>query len=254
VVAGGVHHDESGPIGAPLVGFVHGSLDRGTAFFKVARRLDHDHRVVRYDRRGYGRSRHLLGPYGVATHVADLLALLDERPAVVVGHSYGADVALAAAVERPDLVPAVGAYEPPLPWLAWWPSTTAGNIAVDAASEGPAAAVEVFMRRMIGDERWDALPERTKAARRAEGVAFTAEMADIRSRAPYDPAAVAVPVVVARGTLGAAHHAAAVDRLALLLPDAERFEIDGAAHPAHMTHPEQFAALVRRAVARAGPS
>ena len=251
MTAAGVHRDESGPPDAALVVLVHGSLDRGTAFYKVSRRLDHDLRVLRYDRRGYGRSQSLPGPYGAAAHVDDLVGLLAERPAVIVGHSYGGDVALAAAVERPDLVRAVAVYEPPMPWTRWWPSTTAGNVAGEV--EDPAAAVELFMRRMIGDEHWERLPGRTKAQRRAEGPAFLGEMADIRTRAPYDPSAVRVPVVVARGTLGAAHHAEAVRRLGELLDGAEPFAIEGAAHPAHMTHPEQFALLVRRAVARATP-
>jgi pimeloyl-ACP methyl ester carboxylesterase len=250
---GGLHVDEAGPSDAPVVVLVHGSLDRGTAFVKVSRRLDREMRVVRYDRRGYGRSRSLPGPYGAAAHVVDLLAVLDERPAIVVGHSYGGDLALAAAVARPDLVRAAAVYEPPMPWTPWWPTTTAGNTAVRAGAEGPEAAAEGFMRRMIGDDRWEALPNRTRADRRAEGVALLGEMADVTTRAPFDPADVKVPVVVGRGTRGAAHHAESTRRLAALLPDAECFEIDGAAHAAHMTHPEQFAELVRRTAARAQP-
>jgi pimeloyl-ACP methyl ester carboxylesterase len=248
-MATALHHDTSGSAGASLVVLVHGSLDRGTAFYKVVRRLP-DLQVVRYDRRGYGRSRHLPGPYGVATHVDDLLDLIDERPAVVIGHSYGGNVALAAAVARPDLVRAVAAYEPPMPWTQWWPATSAGSSAMLGA-ETPEAAVEAFLRRMLGDERWEALPARTKAERRSEGVAFVGEMADVRSRAPYEPAEVDVPVLLARGTLGLAHHAESVDRLARLLPRAERVDIEGAGHPAHMTHPAQFAGLVREAIARA---
>ena len=33
-------------------------------------------------------------------------------------------------------------------------------------------AAERFMRRMVGDARWEALPERTRATRRREGVAM----------------------------------------------------------------------------------
>jgi pimeloyl-ACP methyl ester carboxylesterase len=35
-------------------------------------------------------------------------------------------------------------------------------------------------------------------------------------------------------------------------PDAELIEIEGAAHGAHLTHPDAFAGFVRAAVARAG--
>ena len=59
--------------------------------------------------------------------VADLVDVLAGRPAVVFGHSYGGNVALAAADRHPDLVRAVGVYETPLSWLDWWPGTTAGS-------------------------------------------------------------------------------------------------------------------------------
>ena len=78
--------------------------------------------MLRYDRRGYGRSTPHDGPFGIDEQVADLVALLDGRPAVVFGHSYGGNVALALADRHPELVRAVGVYETPLPWLDWWPS------------------------------------------------------------------------------------------------------------------------------------
>ena len=52
--------------------------------------------------------------------------LLDGRRALVFGHSYGGNVALAAAARHPELVVAVAVYETPLSWLDWWPGTTAG--------------------------------------------------------------------------------------------------------------------------------
>ena len=55
-------------------------------------------------------------------HVDDLLAVIDGRPAVVVGHSYGGDIALGAALRPggPGPILAVAAYEPPMPWLGTW--------------------------------------------------------------------------------------------------------------------------------------
>ena len=52
--------------------------------------------MLRYDRRGYARSRDVGGPFTMDAHVADLAALLDGRRAVVFGHSYGGNVALGA--------------------------------------------------------------------------------------------------------------------------------------------------------------
>src|SRR4051794_22340763 len=102
----------------PVV-LVHGAMDRNTSFAKVAELLV-PRPVVRYDRRGYGRSQSA-GTGDLATHVADLLAILDGRPAVLVGHSFGGLVALGAAAAAPELVPALGTYEAPVPWADWWP-------------------------------------------------------------------------------------------------------------------------------------
>jgi pimeloyl-ACP methyl ester carboxylesterase len=245
-----LHCEESGPADAPLIVLVHGALDRSAGFAKVARRLNGEHRVLRYDRRGYGRSQACPGPYTVATNVADLLDLLAGRQAIVVGHSYGGDIALAAAAARPDAIRAVGVYEPPMPWTSWWPAISAGSAAVSERGD-PELTAEHFMRRMIGDDRWAALPERTRMQRRAEGVALVAEVADLSRQAPFTPDAVRPPVVVARGGAGTAHHAESVQRLVAVLPDAELYEIAGAGHGAHMSHPAEFAAFVRRVAGRA---
>ena len=64
-------------------------------------------RIMRYDLRGQGLSDAPPAPYSIDDHVGDLAALLDAHEihgAVVVGMSVGGMIALALAVERPDLV------------------------------------------------------------------------------------------------------------------------------------------------------
>jgi pimeloyl-ACP methyl ester carboxylesterase len=173
---------------------VHGSMDRSAGMARTAARLVGLH-VVRYDRRGYGRSVHAGPPAGIDGHVDDLFGVIADhagpgRRSVVVGHSYGAVVALTAASRRPDLVVAVGAFEPPLPWLAWWPATTAGAAAIAQADDGrgdPGDAADAFLRRMLGDERWEGLPEATRRDRRREGPALVAELASLRAGPPVRP-------------------------------------------------------------------
>jgi len=66
------------------------------------------HRVIAFDRPGFGYSARpdssSWTPEEQARLVADALDLLDVGPAVVVGHSWGAMVALAMALERPERV------------------------------------------------------------------------------------------------------------------------------------------------------
>lgn len=238
----------SGVVGAAHVVLVHGTLDRSAGMLKLARRLDERYRVTRYDRRGYGRSRPCDGPFGIDHQVHDLISVIDGadgagRPRVLVGHSYGGDVALTLADRHPELVDAVVAYEPPLSWMEWWPSDTAGASAVGAESD-PADAAERFMRRLIGDERWERLPPATREARRAEGPAMVGEMLDLRRGWPWDPQRITVPVLILHGERGAPHHHRAAAELATMFADVEVVSLPGARHFGPNTHPDDVAAHV----------
>jgi pimeloyl-ACP methyl ester carboxylesterase len=249
----GLYVEESGPLDAPLVALVHGSMDRSVGMAKLVRRLEPTHRVLRYDRRGYSRSRAVPGPYTVDANVDDLLRLLADRPAIVFGHSFGGDVALAAAHRPSSSIAAVLAYEPPLSWLDWWPISSAGSVALAAGADGGASsedAGERFMRRLIGDRVWERLPERTRAERRADGAALVGELSDLRRAAPWPEGAVAVDTIVACGEHALAHHARANRWFAEHVPGAECVVLAGAHHGAHGSHPDDIAALIERLEAR----
>jgi pimeloyl-ACP methyl ester carboxylesterase/nitroreductase len=247
-----LHAEETGPQGAPLVVLVHGSMDRSSAMAKLARRLETDLRVLRYDRRGYGRSVSVGPPFDMEAQVDDLVALLDGRPAVLIGHSFGGVVALTTAARHPLLVRAVGVYEAPLSWLATWPSHTAGGAAVAATEQGrdPGDVAEAFMRRMVGDRVWERLPDRTRQDRRAEGAALVGELADLQREPPFEADEIGCPVLVARGEHGAAHHVAGTALLAEWF-DTDVALIDTAGHGAHASHPDEFADFARQVVASA---
>lgn len=215
---------------------VHGTMDRSSSFGRVARRLADLH-VVRYDRRGYGRSRPL-GAAPLDRHVDDLVAIVADRPAVVFGHSIGGLVALAAAVRCPEAVRAVLAFEPPTPWVPWWPvpSPPPG----DAGDEA-----EAFMLRAVGDRIWQRLPSATRADRRAEGPALRADVASVRTTPGWLPGDVTVPVTVGVGSETTWWHRRAADKLAAGLPHGEFVVVDGAQHGAHLSHPAALAELVR---------
>jgi pimeloyl-ACP methyl ester carboxylesterase len=261
------HVPESTAAPETLVVLVHGSLDRSASFTRVLRRLDDLHTVV-YDRRGYNHSREAL-PLNdsLGGHVDDLLAVIDGRPAVVVGHSYGGDVALGAALRHGEAtsILAVAAYEPPMPWLEFWPKSPvaagpppppvpdADGDDADGHTDADAAAAEQFFRRMVGDAAWDRLPEEAKAARRADGPALAAELRAIRlTEAPFDVAELTVPALFGRGELSSSRHRHSVAWLVEQTPGAELIEFPGANHGAHLTHPDAFAAMARLALARAG--
>ncbi len=229
------------PDGRPPVVVVHGGLDRASSFGRVARQLA-DVPVVMYDRRGYGRSL-AAGPAPIDVHVDDLLRVIGDGPAVVFGHSVGGVIAMLASRRRPDLVAALLAYEPPLPWLDWWPRRSRPRSAMDPGDEA-----ERFMRQMVGDRIWERLPARTRAERRAEGPALLADLASVHGSVPlFDPASVAVPLLVAVGSETSWWHRRAAEELAATVRGAELAVLAGADHGAHLSEPAAVAALVRRA-------
>ena len=252
---GGIWAQEVGE--GPLVALVHGAMDRSGGMLRVRRALQASCRVLRYDRRGYARSLAAGPAASFDQQVDDLAGLLRGRTAVLAGHSLGAVVCLALAAHRPDLARAVLAYEAPAMWASWWPAPPdptgagGGDGRADTAAED---AAERFLRRMIGDDNWLRLPPTTRAERRAEGRTLLAELRSVRppAPAPYDPADVAVPVVAAFGSESRPHHMRATEELARAVPHGELRVINGASHGAHLSHPAEFADLVRRALELAG--
>lgn len=239
----------TGVVGGPHVVLIHGSLDRSAGMLKLSRRLDDEFRVTRYDRRGYGRSTPHPGPFDVDAQVADLAAVIDGaphagEPLVLVGHSYGGNVALAYVDRHPDRVGAVVTYESPLSWESWWPRDSAGGNAMSWRSD-PDEAAERFMRRLIGDNRWERLPPSAREARRTEGTAMIGELADLRVRAPWRADRIAVPVLALRGEHGQEHHRLGAEALGEMLADAEVGIVPGARHFGPNTHPADVGARIR---------
>lgn len=240
----------------PAVVLVHGSLDRAQSFRRAMRRLDDLH-VVAYDRRGYAGSRHSTdGPCpDIDRSVDDLLGVVaevrrpDGAPVVLVGHSYGGDVVVGAALREPSVVASIGAYEPPMPWLGFRPQQ-ARRPGGWVMADDPAEEAEQFFRRMVGDTAWDRLSESARRELRSDGPALVADMHSFRGPVPFDVTALRVPAVFGRGgPQSRPHHRQTTAWLADNVPGATLFEVPGAAHGAHLSHPDGFADFVRAAIA-----
>jgi len=236
----------AGPAAGRLAVLVHGSMDRATSFIRLMARLP-DWTIVAYDRRGYAGSSGTGPPADFDDQVADLIEVLDGRPAVAFGHSFGGDVVLAGAARYPELVESAVVWEPPQPWLPWWPEASPSGGA--GADLDPDERAEWFMRRMVGDRVWERLPSATRAQRRAEGHTLHAEISSLSLGAAFDAASVRIPVIVGRGGRSSIHQRRSARELAAALPHGELAEIVDAGHGAHLSHPAEVAALLARAAA-----
>jgi pimeloyl-ACP methyl ester carboxylesterase len=221
-----------------------------------------DHRVVRYDLRGYGRStRPQPGrPY---SHVEDLVAVLDALGidrAALVGCSMGGRIALDATLEHPGRV---GALVLAAPAVSGFTEGTADEEAweedrradVDAAIE----AGDVARAMDLELERFAALlgtGDPIGARIRAIAMDNVHERTmDESAQTPISPPAlerledVAVPTLV----LPAEHDPPYFDRLCGILtgriPDARLVRIPGTDHVVNMRQPSAFDEVVLRFLA-----
>jgi pimeloyl-ACP methyl ester carboxylesterase len=219
---------------------VHGGLDRGGSFARLARRLD-DFDVVAFDRRGYQGSREL-GVGALDQHVDDLVTIVraeaQSAPVVIFGHSVGGVVALGAAIREPLLTGLVVAYESPLPWIL------PREHSRPSLGDDPNEEVEVFFKRMVSRSAWERLSEAEKQSRRLDGPALLADLRAVRAAAPFDLAELDAPSVYVHGDGALATY---YRELSALL--AERFamgtvEMTGAGHGAHLANPDQLALLL----------
>jgi len=219
---------------APVVVLVHGVLDSSLSFDGVVEALVPDFTVVTYDRRGWARSARATPATSLADHADDLVALMRGRRATVVGHSYGGAVAMLASVRRPDLVAALGVFEPSMQWLDWWPSME--TIVAQSPDEQ-----EHFRHGLEGR------PRRTPEERDRDQALMGEELTFIADP-PFAFVDIPAPRVLGRGALSARWRFGVTDRLHREL-DCELVEIDGAGHTAHRMHAKGFADFARRAVA-----
>jgi pimeloyl-ACP methyl ester carboxylesterase len=121
-VAGGSLHVGRWGEGPIVVLAAHGITGNHRSWQGVARALGPDVTLLAPDLRGRGRSTHLPGPFGMRSHAADLVAVLDHlgiERGVLAGHSMGAYVATVAATTHPERFPSVvlvdGGIALPLP-------------------------------------------------------------------------------------------------------------------------------------------
>lgn len=104
-----LYYEEAGAKSAPPLVMIHGASQDTLSWHDVIDRFAPQHRVLAVDLPGHGKSALISGrPTTMTDEFADiilrfLLASEAAKP-ILVGHSMGAGIALAAAIRRPDLV------------------------------------------------------------------------------------------------------------------------------------------------------
>jgi 3-oxoadipate enol-lactonase len=249
-----LYYEEAGQ-GVPIL-LIHPAGATASTWGSATQELARIGRVIAYDRRGYARSSG--DPVrSVAAHTADATALLEAMgapPAVVVGTSAGAAIAIDLAVRRPDLVHVVIAHEFPWRFTRHRPS---GAQVVALARIGSLVlrgrqgeAAEALLRAAYsyrdGGSAWDAFPEAWRQAARDNA---PATLVDFRNSigtypSPRELATVEVPVVCSYGARSPTSMVRLARLLAAAIPTARTQRIEGAGHAAPFDATTNFVQLI----------
>lgn len=247
----------------PAVLLIHGT--GGNVWGALPEMLGTDHRVVAYDRRGFGESAHDPSK-DPPRHTADAAALIEAlgaAPAVVVGHSMGGVIGLHLAALHPDLVRALVVVEPPL-HLRKHPTFKMMRELIPAQvvrrTRGDEAAAVRFMRwaTSMSDGRngYDLTPPEDQARLRANSAAIMCELDGGTGEHVTNEqiAGIGCPVVALVGDITLPEYASAVQRIVKTRPATEVIEVPGAGHILPVTHPQFVVDAVRRAERAVGPA
>jgi pimeloyl-ACP methyl ester carboxylesterase len=234
--------------GPPLV-LVHGSFsDHATNWQEARGLLAERYTVYAVARRGRGETTATEG-HGIPDEARDVAAVLKTVPggAFLLGHSYGAQTALAAAALVPEGVRTLVLYEPPYPSLASGIRPRLEALADRGDWDG---LVETFMRDGLQVPDAEVTAIKASPVWRVWTADAPATLGDLRALAAYsfEPEtfrALAVPVVFLVGG-ESPRELYATDALAAVLPQARVVTLDGQAHEGMTTAPEQFVATLDR--------
>lgn len=223
-------------------------------FMSAPALVDH-YRVIRYHKRGWGRSTHTALPVGMADHAADASGLLQHlgiTRAHIVGQSSGAAIGLQLAFDRPDVVGSLALFELSLLKLpSAQPLLVQAAPCFEAYARGDhEAAVIDFLTVVSGldQDTCRAVIERNVPGGLAESIRdahtfFGVELPALMEWefGPEQAAAITQPVLSVLGTDTRPLWVEVADVLHSWFPQVEELTIDGVGHLLQMQRPEPIA-------------
>ena len=239
----------------PALVLVHAGVADARMWEPLLPALTGSCRVVRYDMRGFGRSRAAPGTFHHARDLTGLLDTLAIARAHVVGASLGGCVALELAATEPARVASLVLLAASLPDVEPTPGLQAFADAEEQAIEDGrlADAVDLNVQMWAGAST----PEVQALVADMQRTAFELQLREGAEETELDPpvsaclAQIDVPTTVATGDRDVADIDLAAERLAQELPNATLQAVADAGHLLALDQPAAVAALICAHLARA---
>jgi 3-oxoadipate enol-lactonase len=202
--------------------------------------------VVRYDRRGYGRSPEAKAAYSEVEDVAAVMRAAGMDHAVIVGASHGGGIAIDFTLAHPEQVDRLVAVGPEVSGLP------RSQHFLDRTAESMAKMGHLDLMGAIKSS-WELAPGHTAMANRLLGL-LLANSQDLSHRDPATPpppaaprlGAIKVPTLVITGESDVADNQAQAGVVEYAVPGARRVVVRDAAHLVFIEQPAEFAGLVTR--------
>jgi len=237
---------------------IHCSLAHSGSWAALAGELAGLLTITAFDLPGHGLGAAWDEAAGIQAASTAIAATFPEGPTDIIGHSFGATVALRLAVEHPHLVRSLSLYEPVFfavaltdrPDLRAGHETEMAPFRAGMAAGDPAAAARGFLSVWGDGAIWDALPGTARDRIAAQMPLIAAADAALYGDSGGMLASgalgrIAAPVLLMEGARSPVITAAINDGLAARLPRATRSRIDGAGHMGPITHAPAVAARIR---------
>jgi pimeloyl-ACP methyl ester carboxylesterase len=239
---------------------IHCSLSHSGSWGGLARHVSGALTLTAFDMPGHGRSAPWQGTGEIQAETARIAATFCEPgPCDLIGHSFGATVALRLAVMRPELVRSLVLIEPVFFAVAFADDPTAkarfdaemGGYARAVEAGDDVAAAEAFTTRWGDGTVWQDVPRAHRAAMADQMYLIAAGQPALYEDVggmlePGVLQSVTQPVLLMEGNQSPAVIPAINEGLAKRLSRVERAVIAGAGHMAPMTHAKQVSAEVLR--------
>ena len=207
--------------------------------------LSRSYRVVRWDRRGYGRSDERGAPYASDEDLARVVTSLTEPPAILMGCSNGGLLSLQCALEHPELVAALVLVGPIVSGLGFTEHFTSRG----GRRPGGVLTAAEETEYWSSTDPWLTAPANTGARARLRAL-LTANPNNLRpkehlERAYESPALarlghIAVPTLIIAGEHDIADVHAHCGAIAAGIPGATRLVLPGSGHLPHLEVPGEF--------------
>lgn len=256
-----LHYQEAGT-GLPLV-LIHGLTGDLGSWGAQMPVLAQTYRAITYSRRFSRPNRNdlLASPaHSVWVEVDDLAGLLDAldaSPAILVGSSFGAYVALALAMTHPEKVRALVLSEPP---VFDWADQVPGGAALRERYEqevlvpsraafergDDAAAQMIYARFVMGEAALDQLPNPVRERRFSNVDPIKALARSRRETMPLDLTAIQriqAPTLFLSGAQTRPLFAAVFQAAQRLMPQAQFHQVAGSGHSVYREQADVFNAL-----------